>query len=236
MPKGTFLVMIAMAAATGCGFSAAPANTSTPPSTSPPSTFPSTTSTTVPSSTSTTSVYESLGEEVAVSESVLGAMAWRRASSIPAELVLNGGLPGPTHMWTYDWLARYENAREVTGACFEIYEVGAGYLGLGPCPDYWAPEAAWDALRPEWQQNRQWDSAEWIWMREVWSSPDGESWDQTTMDFPDATAAVVALPWVVAEKDGRWVVIGVTGVGEDADIPWDDRTTGRTSRSGEAPV
>jgi hypothetical protein len=174
-----------------------------------------------------------LGEEVAVSESVLGTVTWRRASSIPAQLVLTGGLPGPTHHWEYDWLARYENAQEVTGACFEIYEEAAGYLGLGPCPVEWA---SWTrADDPVWERARAWGFPwaahprwpEWIWMRNVWFSPDGESWDNTTKAFADSTAVVAAEPWSVTERGGRWVVIGATGIGDEADpgrIPWDERT------------
>jgi hypothetical protein len=163
-----------------------------------------------------------LGEEVAVSESVLGTVTWRRASSIPVQLLLNGDLPGPTHNWEYDWLARYENAREATGTCFEIYEEAAGYLGLGPCPLEWVPwERAEDPYR---QSSRAWGFlwagdpryTEWIWMREVWFSPDGESWETTTKIFPDSTAVVAAEPWSAAERDGRWVVIGATGVGDKA--------------------
>jgi hypothetical protein len=64
-------------------------------------------------------------------------------------------------------------------------------------------------------------------MREVWFSADGESWNKRADTFPDTSAVVAAEPWSVAERDGRWVVIGATGVGEDADpglIPWDERT------------
>lgn len=189
-----------------------------------PGTVPSTTTTAAPvpsTSPSTTLGYRSLGEEVAVSESVLGPVTWRHASSIPGELVLTGDLPGPMHQWAYDWLVRYENAHEVTGACFEIYEEGAGYLGLGPCPNDWLPEASWDALANRtWYIG--WGAIEpvWIWFREAWFSPDGEAWGQMTQTFPDSTAVVTAEPWSVAERDGRWVVIGATGISGDADIPW----------------
>jgi hypothetical protein len=64
-------------------------------------------------------------------------------------------------------------------------------------------------------------------MRNVWFSPDGESWDNTTETFPDSTAVVAAEPWSVAERDDRWVVIGATGVGDNADpgrIHWEERT------------
>jgi hypothetical protein len=66
-------------------------------------------------------------------------------------------------------------------------------------------------------------------MRDVWFSLDGEIWDRTTKTFPDPTAVVAAEPWSVAERGGRWVVIGATGIGDEADpgrIPWDERTYG----------
>ena len=120
MPKGTYFVMIALAAAAaGCSSNAV----ETPAQAAPDETrsrVVTPTSTTPPSTTSTTHGYESLGEEVAVSDSVLGPVTWRGASSIPAQLLMAGDLPGPSHAWEYDWLARYENAQEVTGACFEI--------------------------------------------------------------------------------------------------------------------
>lgn len=235
MPKGKLLVVIALAAAaTGCASNAV----ETPAQAAPDETrsrVATTASTTPPSTTSTTLGYESLGEEVGVSDSVLGPVTWQRASSIPAQLLMAGDLPGPTHAWEYDWLARYENAQEVTGACFEIYEEAAGYLGLGPCPVEWAPWTRADD--PAWERARIWGfpgasypgSTEWIWMRNVWFSPDGESWDNTTKAFADSTAVVAAEPWSVAEKDGRWVVIGATGIDDEADpgrIPWDERTYG----------
>lgn len=229
-----FVILLAAVAA-GCGSSvddptdAAASGGAAEATTTTAAPMPSTS----PSTTSTTSVYESLGEEVAVSESVLGTVTWRRASSIPAQLLLSGDLPGPTHHWEYDWLGRYENAYKVTGSCFEIYEEAAGYLGLGPCPLEWAPWAPADD--PYRESSRAWgfpwaghpQYPVWIWMTDVWFSPDGESWENTTKSFPDATAVVAAEPWSVTERGGRWVVIGATGVGENADpgrIPWEERT------------
>jgi len=68
------------------------------------------------------------------------------------------------------------------------------------------------------------DNRKWNWLNEIWYSPDGELWDQTTKAFPDSTAVVAAEPWSVAEKDGQWVVIGATGVSRDSDTPLEDRT------------
>lgn len=182
-------------------------------------------STTVPSTTtSTTPRFGLLGEQVAVSESALGTVIWWHVPSIPLELLMDEGIPAPGHDWgrgSFALPAVYETAHAATGSCFDIYVETAGYLGLGPCPMQWAPWAT-DQQQPEatWGGPRGWaaDSSEWIWLQEVWFSPDGESWQKVSSAFPDATAAVEAQPWSVAERDGRWVVIGASGVPQDADF------------------
>jgi len=207
----------------GCGVSGEDAPAAAAPFAE-ATTTASTTSTTIPrTTTSTTLRYGLYGEEMAVSESVLGTVTWWRVLSVPLELVMEDHFPAPSHGWDYRLPALYENAQTVTGACFEIYEEGAGYLGLGPCPKTWAlrehDESGWD-VPGDWAA----DFSKWLWLAEVWSSPDGESWDRATDAFPDPGAAVEAQPWSVAERDGRWVVIGATGVTEDADIvpvEWD---------------
>jgi hypothetical protein len=214
-----------------------------------PGAAPSTTATTAPvtptapasTTTSTTPRYGLLGEEVAVSESALGTVTWWHVPSIPLELLETGGIPSPGHNQEHRWPALYDNAHAVTGACFDIYEEAGGFLGLGPCPTFWAPWAT-DQQQPEatWGGPRGWaaDQSEWIWLKEVWYSPDGESWDRAPEAFPDGTAAVEAQPWSVAERDGRWVVIGATGVTEDADVipdegDWSDVNGMRVRRSAQ---
>lgn len=166
----------------------------------------------------------SLGEEVAVVDTALGTVTWRQASSIPLDLVQGQAFPDPSHRWADSWLALYEDAQEATGSCFEIFEVPAGYLGLGPCAADWLPQQSWYV--ESFGGPRIWEPQDrkWAWMNEVWFSLDGKLWNQTTKAFPDSTAAVAAEPWSVAEKDGRWVVIGATGVSRDAETPLEDRT------------
>jgi hypothetical protein len=126
------------------------------------------------------------------------------------------------------WLDRFENAQEVTGACFDIYEETAGYLGLGPCGIDWLPQRSWYTFIEPWTPEPRGccnpQIPLWIWLREVWYSPDAKTWEQMTGEFFDSTAAVMAEPYAVAERDGRWVVIGATGVSQEADAPWEDRT------------
>jgi hypothetical protein len=216
------MLALAMALAiAGCVRSADDAPTAAAPVAETTTTAPPT-STTVPPTTTTAPRYGLLGEQVAVSESALGTVTWWHVPSIPLELVDAGGIPSPGQRWDHSLPALYENAQTVTGACFEIYEQAPGYLGLGPCPRAWAlrdqDESGWNLPRRWWQA----DFSEWLWLTEVWFSPDGESWDRAPGAFPDTTAAVEARPWSVAERDGRWVVIGATGVTEDADVVPDE--------------
>ena len=217
------LAVVMAAAIAGCGGSGDTATgAASRPAASSSTTAAPVQSTTVPPTTATAPRYGLVGEEVAVSESVLGTVTWWYVPSIPLELVDAGGIPSPGHGWDYRLPTLYENAQTVTGACFEIYEQAPGHLGLGPCPKAWAP---W---QPDQNGPRGWaaDFSEWLWLNEVWFSPDGESWDKAADAFPDATAAVEAQPWSVAEHDGLWVVIGATGVTEDADVVPDESDWG----------
>jgi hypothetical protein len=219
-------VIVLAAVVAGCSSSAEDGVAEASPGMAPSTATPATTTTPAPApatvspTTTTAPRYGLLGEQVAVSESALGTVTWWQVPSIPLELLETGGIPSPGHNQEHRWPALYKSAHTVTGACFDIYEETLGYLGLGPCPETWAPWAT-DQLQPEatWGGPRGWsaDISEWIWLKEVWFSPDGESWDRAADAFPDATAAVEAQPWSVAERDGRWVVIGATGVTEAAD-------------------
>jgi hypothetical protein len=177
-----------------------------------------------------------LGAEVAVVETALGTMTWRSASSIPLGPLEHREMPSPGHQWPYEWKRRYENATEATGACFEIYEEAAGYLGIGPCPSYWQPDTLWGA-DSQYQASRRWSAFNpvWIWLDDVWYSADGGSWTRIPDAFPDPAAVVRAEPWAVAEHDGRWLVIGATGVGPDADVPWDQRSSDQRIGRGLLP-
>ncbi len=177
-----------------------------------------------------------LGTEVAVTPTPTGTVTWRATSSIPLDLVEQRDLPSPGHQWEYEWRGRYRRAAEATGACFEIYQESAGFLGIGPCPSSWQPDATWNAAGyREW--NRRWSafSPIWIWLRDLWTSPDGESWSRVPAVFPNSTAIVRAEPWSVAEHQGRWVVIGATGVGSDADVPSAERSFDRRQGLGLLP-
>jgi hypothetical protein len=173
----------------------------------------------------TSDPYASLGDPVAVVDSALGTVSWRVAASIPPELAGDPEFPEPGYEWDDAWPGRYEAAGEATGSCFEIYEETIGYVGLGPCPDHWRPETEWDAADNGSSEIRMWhpDTAVWLWLKDVWVSLDGDDWVRA-QSFPDPTAAVLAEPWSVAERNGRVVVIGATGVEADADTPWDERT------------
>jgi hypothetical protein len=168
--------------------------------------------------------YALFGEVVAVVDTALGAVTWRQASSIPLDLVGGDQLPDPSHRWENRWLALYESAQDATGACFEIFEETSGYLGLGPCAADWLPQHSWHVEvggGPRiWEPN----DRKWNWLNQVWFSPDGVDWNQTTQAFPDSTAVVAAEPWSVAERDGQWVVIGASGVSRDAETLPEDQT------------
>lgn len=162
-----------------------------------------------PTTTSTTLGYRSLGEEAGTSETVLGAVTWRRTQVIPLDLLWETYFPGPGYSSTYQFEGVYDHAQEVTGRCLQIYDVPSGYLGLGPCPNYW--EGHWLGWFAPFDH---------AWMRgiEVWFSPDGVDWELMTDAVFDPSAAVMADPFVAAEYDGRWVVIGWEGVDRQPDL------------------
>ena len=147
--------------------------------------------------------YALFGEVVAVVDTAIGAVTWRHASSIPLDLVEGDQFPDPGHRWENRWLAVYENAQDATGACFEIFEGVSGYLGLGPCAADWLPQHSWYVEGFGGPRIWEPDNRKWNWLNEIWFSPDGVDWNQTTKAFPDSTEVVAAEPWSVAEKDGQ---------------------------------
>jgi hypothetical protein len=203
-------VIVLAAVVAGCSSSAEDAA-----ATDIPAVAPSATATTAPvpssippTTTSTTLGYRSLGEEVGTSETVLGTLTWRSTQAVPLDLLWRTDFPGPGESSTYEFEGIYDHAREVTGRCFDVHDLPSGYLGLGPCPNWYEPGTGWFA------------PFDHVWMRgiEVWFSSDGVDWELMTDTGFEASAAVMADPFVVAEYDGRWVVIGWVDVERQPDL------------------
>jgi hypothetical protein len=179
----------------------------------------STTATTAPatstapaSTTSTTLRYGLLGEEVAVSESALGTVTWWHVPSLPLELLWETDFPGPGYSYGYEFERIDHDARTAAGHCLQIHDMPSGYLGMGPCPNYWKGQGN--------------ETGGWFapfdhpWMRdiEVWFSVDGADWELKTDTAFGPSAAVMADPFVVAEYDDRWLVLGWVDVERQSDL------------------
>jgi hypothetical protein len=216
VPKAAvrLLVVIALAAAAaGCGSSDEDTRSASARDETPTTAATTLAPTTLPSTTSTTSVYGWLGDEVGISATALGMVTWHRTQAVPLDLLWEADFPGPGYSYGYELEGISAHAREVTGRCLQIHDVPSGYLGMGPCPNYW--------------EGRGNEMGGWFapfdhpWMRgiEVWFSPDGVGWELMTDTAFGPSAAVMADPFVVAEYGGQWVVVGWADVDSQSDLP-----------------
>jgi hypothetical protein len=182
-------------------------------------------------------------EPVATLDTPLGALSWYTRRSVSYEWV-EAGFPGPSGA---------QPDREFwkiwgdTHSGLEVFETGAGYVGLGSTTQPDEPRIMLgyrdnlmrvrgaatraDVERQDAQEGvdrmEVWSSGTWIYWdgtfnsfspAELWFSEDGLAWNQIDEFGVGADAAMVSRPSSVAERDGTWTIIGWNGVAEVDDV------------------
>lgn len=177
--------------------------------------------------------YAAVAERVATMEGPLGPMEWWTSPRVPAAWVNEGGFPSPSFTFKTSWIPLYESAPEGV----EIFEVAGGYVGLTT------------DVEDSYAERDRRMSAMWygalgsprIFPEAVWFSPDGESWE-LMLDGPiepgEFSVETHHDPDVLAERDGRFVLIGwadAVSVGSSYGL-WDDQGNQLESGAGSVVV
>lgn len=151
--------------------------------------------------------YAAVAEGVGTTDSSIGSISWLSSSRVPVAWVQDGF---PSFGFTYprSMTMLYKAAPEDV----EIYEVGEGYVALGKGR---YPELAFDFDSRDTRWVVLWD---WPFLPgSVWFSSDGESWELMTEGPIEPNIGAIHDPFVIAERDGRYVLLGWTDSSVEVD-------------------
>jgi hypothetical protein len=163
------------------------------PETLPP---PTTAVTTDVSDVETAIDYYAVATEIGVTDTPLGTVTWLESPRVPVAW-FQEGYPPSGYTWPRNFASIYANAP----CCIEIAKVGDEYLGFG------VEEAIFESRDNRWVPQWNWP----ILPLSVWHSSDGETWDLMADDPFEPGTVVTHDPFVIGERNGRWILLGWAG-------------------------